>query len=88
MNKPKRAVLVIDVASGKRIRRLSLAEPYPKSQEVYLTIEFDDETEILIEVECRPWFEITHLVRDTYGELAPVEESMHGSIRSLTKGRR
>jgi hypothetical protein len=54
MNKPKRAVLEMDEARGKRIRRLSLAEPYPKSQEIYLTIEFDDETEILIEVECRP----------------------------------
>jgi len=88
MNKPKRAVLVMDEAAGKRIRRLSLAEPYPKSQEVYLTIEFDDETEILIEVECRPWFGIKHLVRDTNGELAPVKESMHGSIRSLAKGTR
>jgi hypothetical protein len=67
MNKPKRAVLVMDEATGKRIRQLSLAEPYPESQEIYLTIEFDDETEILIEVECRPWFGITHLARDTRG---------------------
>jgi hypothetical protein len=88
MNNPKRAVLVIDEAAGKRIRRLSLAEPYPNSQEIDLTIEFEDETEILIEVACRPWFGITHLVRDTYGELAPVKESSHGSIRSLTRGRR
>ena len=88
MNKPKRAVLVMDEATGKRIRRLSLAEPYPKSQEVYLTIEFDDETEILIEVECRPWFDINHLVRNTDGELEPVRASMHGSIQSLAKGRR
>jgi hypothetical protein len=88
MNKPKRAVLVPDEATGKRIRRLSLAEPYPKSQEIYLTIEFDDETEILIEVECRPWFGITHLARDAHGELEPVKESMDGSIRSLVKGRR
>jgi hypothetical protein len=88
MNKPKRAVLVIDDATGKRIRRLSLAEPYPKSQEIYLTIEFDDETEILIEVECRPWFGITHLVRGTHGEMGLVKESMHGSIRSLSKVKR
>jgi hypothetical protein len=88
MNKPKRAMLVIDEATGKRIRRLSLAEPYPKSQEIYLTIEFDDETEILIEVECSPCFGITHLARDTHGEMGPAKESMHGSIRSHTKGRR
>jgi hypothetical protein len=88
MNNPKRAVLVMDEVTGKRIRRLSLAEPYPKSQEIYLTIEFDDETEILIEVGCRPRFGITHLARDTHGELEPIKKSMHGSIRSLVKGGR
>jgi hypothetical protein len=72
----------------KRIRRLSLAEPYPKSQEVYLTIEFDDETEILIEVNCRPWFAIRHLARGADGELEPVKKTRQGSIRSLAKGRR
>jgi hypothetical protein len=87
-SKAKRAVLVIDEVTGKRIRRLSLAEPYPKAQETYLTIEFDDETSILIEVESRPWFGITHLVRDNRGELEPVNESVHGSIRSLTRKRR
>jgi hypothetical protein len=85
MNKPKRAALVIDGATGKRIRRLSLAEPYPKSREIYITLEFDDETEILIEVECLPCFGITHLVRDPHGEMAPVKEPTHGSIRSLAK---
>jgi hypothetical protein len=88
MNKPKRAVLVIDEAAGKRIRQLCLAEPYPKSHEIYLTIEFDDETEILIEVGCSSSFGITHLARDTHGELEPVMESTYGSIRSLVKGRR
>ena len=88
MNKPKRAALVIDEAMGKRIRRLCLAEPYPKSHDVYLTIEFEDETEILIEVGSRPFFGITHLVRDPNGELGPVKEPMHGSIRSLVKRRR
>ncbi len=88
MNKPKRSVLVIDEAVGKRIRQLSLAEPYPKSLEIYLTIEFDDETEILIEVGSCLSFGITHLARDTHGELEPVKGSRHGPIRSLVKGRR
>ena len=88
MNKSKRAMLVLDEATGKRIRQLCLAEPYPKSQEIYLSIEFDDETEILIEVGCRPCFGITHLARGTHGELEPVKELAHGSIRSLVKGRR
>ena len=81
----KRAVLTMDEATGKRIRRLCLAEPYPKSREIYLTIEFDDETKILIEVDCRSWFNITHLARDAHGELEPVKQSTHGSIRSLAK---
>ncbi|MEG9438369.1 hypothetical protein JAO29_19650 [Edaphobacter sp. HDX4] len=86
-NKSDRAVLVIDEATGRRIRRLSLAEPYPKSHEIYLTIEFDDETEILIEVACSPCFGIRHLARDTHGELESVKESVHGSLRSLVKDR-
>jgi len=88
MNKPKRAMLVIDEATGKRIRRLSLAEPYPKSQEIYLSLEFEDETEILIEVGSCLSFGITHLARDAHGELEPVKRSRHGPIRSLVKGRR
>jgi hypothetical protein len=88
MNETLRAVLVIDEATGKRISRLCLAEPYPKSQEVYLTIEFDNETEILIELNCRSWFAIRHLARDANGELEPVKKPTQGSIRSLAKGRR
>jgi hypothetical protein len=88
MNETLRAVLVLDEATGKRISRLCLAEPYPKSQEVYLTIEFDDETEILIEVNCRPRFCIRHLVRDAQGELELVKKPTQGSIRSLAKGGR
>lgn len=88
MNEPKRAVLVIGEAVGKRIRRLSLAEPYTKSREIYLTIEFDDRTEILIGVDCRPCFGITHLARDPHGEMGPVKESMRGSIRPLAKALR
>jgi hypothetical protein len=87
-NKSKRVVLVMEEAAGKRIRRLSLSEPYPKSHEIYLTVEFEDETEILIEVGCRPWFRITDLVRDPDGELKPVKESTCGAIHSLAKKRR
>ncbi|WP_263377451.1 hypothetical protein [Granulicella paludicola] len=86
MHKPKRAVLVIEDVAGKRIRRFYLSEPYPKSREIYLTVEFDDETELLIEVECLPSFGITHLAIDSSGELAPVKRSRRGSIRSLVKG--
>ena len=47
----KCAVLVIDEATGKRISRLILAEPYPNSQETYLVVEFDDDTEIEIDID-------------------------------------
>ena len=84
-NRVKRAVLVMEEAAGKRIRRLSLAEPYPKSHEIYLTVEFEDETEILIEVGCVPTFGITPLARNARGELEPIKKPMRGSMRLLAK---
>jgi hypothetical protein len=82
---PERAVVVIGEATGKRIRRLSLEEPYAKSKEIYLTIEFDDEKEILIDVGSRLLFGIKHLARDSNGELEPVKEFPQRSIRALVK---
>jgi hypothetical protein len=82
---PERAVIVIGEATGKRIRRLSLEEPYAKSKEIYLTIEFDDDKEILIDVRSRLLFGIKHLARDSNGELEPVKESPQRSIRALVK---
>lgn len=84
-NKPTRAVLVMEEAAGKRIRALSLEEAYARSNEIYLTVEFEDETEIVIEVGCIPSFEITHLARDGKGELEPIKKSMRGSVRTLVK---
>jgi hypothetical protein len=62
-----------------------LEEPYAKSREIYLTIEFDDEKEILIDVGSRLLFGIKHLVRDLNGELEPVKEYPQNSIRALVK---
>ena len=84
-NKAKRAVLFLEEAAGKRIRRLSLEEPYPKAHEIYLTVVFEDETEILIEVGCAPSFGITHLARDARGELEPIKKPIRGSLRMLPK---
>jgi hypothetical protein len=88
MSRPKRAVLVIHEAAGKRIRRLSLAEPYVHSRNIYISIEFDDETEILIEVESRPYFSIMHLLRNSHGDLEPEKELLRGTLRSLVKTNR
>jgi hypothetical protein len=81
--RPERSVVVIGEATGKRIRQLSLAEPYAESKEIYLTIEFDDENEILIDVGSRLLFGIKHLARDSNGELEPVKEYSQRSIRAL-----
>ena len=78
-----RAVVVIGEATGKRIRQLSLAEPYAESKEIYLTVEFDDEKEILINIGSRLLFGIKHLARDSNGELEPVKEYSQRSIRAL-----
>ena len=88
MNKQKCAELVIDEATGKQVRRLVLEEPFPESREVYIAIEFEDETEILIEVDCHPLFDIRHFARNATGELEPTNQSMRGVIRSLVRGRR
>jgi|HubBroStandDraft_1064217.scaffolds.fasta_scaffold435347_1 hypothetical protein len=82
---PERAVIVIGEVTGKRIRRLSLEEPYAKSKEIYLAIEFDDEKEILIDLGSRLLFGIKHLVRDSNGELETVKEYPQRSIRALAK---
>ena len=42
MSKNDRAVLVIPEAAGKRVRELSLAEPFANSHNIYVSIEFED----------------------------------------------
>jgi hypothetical protein len=78
-------VLEIQEAAGRRIRRVALEEPYIRSHEVYLLIQFDDETEIQIEIECRPWFAIRHLGHDAGGDIQPLTKAVRGSLQSLTK---
>jgi len=81
------AKLFIEEAAGKRIRRLRLGEMYAKSRQVYLGIEFDDDTEIAIDIDVvsRLSFAIDHLARDESGEMEPVREQIQGSLRSLVK---
>lgn len=85
MSKTERVVLVIPEAAGKRVRKLSLAEPFANSQNIYVSIEFEDQTDVLIEVESRPYFSIMHFARDSHGELEPVKEPIRGNIRALLK---
>ena len=87
MSKNDRAVLVISEAAGKRVRELSLAEPFANSHNIYASIEFDDETNVVIEVESRPYFSIMHFVRDARGDIEPVKEPVRGMLRSLVKTR-
>lgn len=82
---PERAVVVIEEAAGKRIRQLTFEEPYPESKEIYLTIQFDDEKEILVDIGARLLFGIKHLVRDSNGENEPVKVYSQRSIRALAR---
>ena len=81
------AKLIIEEAAGKRIRRLRIGEMYAKSRQIYLGIEFDDDTEIAIDIDVvsRLSFAIDHLARDESGEMEPVRERIQGSLRSLVK---
>ncbi len=81
------AKLIIEEAEGKRIRRLRIGEMYAKSRQIYLGIEFDDDTEIAIDIDVvsRLSFAIDHLARDESGEMEPVRERIQGSLRSLVK---
>jgi hypothetical protein len=81
------AKLIIEEAAGKRIRRLCMGEMYAKSRQIYLGIEFDDDTEIAIDIDVvsRLSFAIDHLARDESGEMEPVRERIQGPLRSLVK---
>jgi hypothetical protein len=79
------AKLVIQEAAGRRISRLYLGEMYPKSRQIYLGIDFDDDTQIAIDIDVvsRLSFAIDHLDRDQSGDMEPVEQRIQGSLRSL-----
>ena len=81
------ATLILGEATGKRIRRLRMGERYAKSRAIYLGIEFDDDTEIAIDIDVasRLSFAIDHLSRDESGDMEPVKERIQGSLRSLVK---
>lgn len=70
MNKTKRAVLEISEMTGKRIRRVCLEEPFPKSHNIYISTELDG-----LQWSSRSWSlhqtsRIAPLLRDTLGYVA------------------
>jgi hypothetical protein len=83
----KTARLMIEEASGKRIHQLYLEELSSESRESYLAVEFDDGTEIVIDINVdvvsRPSFGIAHHVLDEDGDVRPLKERIKGSISSL-----
>jgi hypothetical protein len=85
----KPARLTIEEATGKRISRLYLEELSSESRESYLAVEFDDDTEIVIDINVdvvsRPSFGIAHHVLDEDGDVRPLKERIKGSISSLEK---
>ena len=68
----KRVVVVIEEAAQKRVRELSVEEPYAKSEDVYVTIKFDDDTEIILDLSSRLRFGVQCL-RFVGGDLEPVK---------------
>jgi hypothetical protein len=86
-SKPKPALLVIDEATGKRIRQLRFEEPYPGSQAIDLIIEFDDGTQVAIGIDLasRLSFAIEHLAPDSSGDMEPVAKRLKGSIHALVR---
>ncbi|MGA9672551.1 MAG: hypothetical protein WBQ94_25270 [Terracidiphilus sp.] len=83
----KPARLMIDEAKGKRIRRLYLEELSSESRESYLAVEFDDDTEVVIDMDVdvvsRPSFGIAHHALDEDGDVRPLKDHIKGSISSL-----
>jgi len=51
---------------------LSVEEPYAKSEEVYVTIKFDDDTEIILDLSSQLRFGVQCL-RYVHGDLEPVK---------------
>lgn len=85
----KPARLTIEEATGKRIKRLYLDELSSESRESYLAVEFDDDTEIVIDIDVdvvsRLSFGIAHHVPDEDGDVRPLKEQIKGSISSLVE---
>jgi len=85
----KPARLTIEEAKGKRIRRLYLEELSSESRESYLAVEFDDDTEIVIDIDfdvvSRPSFGIGHHVFDEDGDVSLLKERIKGPISSLVE---
>lgn len=69
----ERAVVVIPEAVGKQIRELRIEEPYPESQEFYVTLRFEDETEILLDLTARLQFGVLYPQR-VEGEFEPIKQ--------------
>lgn len=89
----KPAVLVIEEAAGRKIRQLRLEEPFVGSEAIDLVIEFQDGTQVAIDINVRSQlsFDISHLGPDPDGEMEPIKpikKSLKGSIRALVKKQR
>jgi hypothetical protein len=71
--KPKPASVIVKEATGKRIRQLSVAEPYTGAEDLWVEIKFDDDTNIYIELSARLRFGVNY-VQSTNGNTEPIKE--------------
>jgi hypothetical protein len=71
--KPQCVVVSVPEAKGKRIRHLCIEEPYPTSTNVYVSINFEDDTVVVIDLTPRVMFSVDYL-RRIDGELKSLRE--------------
>jgi hypothetical protein len=69
--KSERVVVVIEEATGKRVQQLCVEEPYANAEEFWVAIQFDDDTEIYLDLSSRIRFGVHYLGR-VDGDLEPI----------------
>jgi hypothetical protein len=86
LSNPKPHEVIIPEAKGKRVEELAVTEPYANWDEVYLTIRFDDGTEISFDVSARIRFGFTYM-RLVDGEQVPIRQQAQGFLREIDSGK-
>jgi hypothetical protein len=85
LSKPKPTEVIIPEVKGKRIKELAVTEPYANSDEIYLTIRFDDDTEISLDLSARIRFGFTYM-RLVDGEQVPIRQQAQRFLREIDSG--
>jgi hypothetical protein len=85
-SKPKPTEVIIPEVTGKRIGELAVTEPHANSDEIYLTIRFDDDTEMFFDLSARIRFGFTYM-RLADGEQVPIRQQAQRFLRGIDSGK-